>query len=308
VEDAYHIPVLVNEIIRSLRAAESRLVLDATLGDGGHAEAILSAMPAEGVLVGIDQDLQALSRASARLQRFGDRFHALHGNFRDVRALLEPFSLPPFDAILADLGVSTLQISDPARGFMFSADGPLSMKMNSESRMSAAEIVNEWSESDLAQIIRRYGEERQYRRIARAIVRARNRKPIATTGELAEVIRRAAPGPQVVKTLARTFQSIRMTVNLEEQSLLEFLPQAVSLLGRNGRLVVMTYHSGEDRAVKHFMQQQADPCTCPRDWPRCLCGAKPVLRIEGRRLMADEMEINANPRARSVRVRCAVKL
>ncbi|MBN2355929.1 16S rRNA (cytosine(1402)-N(4))-methyltransferase RsmH, partial [candidate division KSB1 bacterium] len=306
-QTAYHIPVLLPHVIRSLSAKNAALIIDATLGDGGYAEALLKAMPPHGRVVGIDRDPEALQRANARLGSFGDRFHSLHGNFRDIKKLLAPLDLPAADGIVVDLGVSTRQITNPQLGFMYSADGPLSMQMNPAEGRSAGDIVNTCSEEELAGIIYRYGEERASRRIAAAIVRARERKKITTTGELADIIRRVVSGPYVIKTLARVFQSIRMVANQELESLQALLPQALDLLRDGGRLVVLSYHSGEDRLVKHFLQQQADPCTCPPDLPRCVCGARPRLKILAKVVMADEEEVRQNPHARSVRMRSAIK-
>ncbi len=306
--DGFHKPVLLNQVICSLSAREAELIIDATVGHGGYAQALLEKMSPRGRVIGIDQDPQALQVAKERLAVFGDRFVTFHGNFRHIKQLLAPLNLPLADGIIVDLGVSAGQISDPQRGFMFSADGPLSMQMNPGQGISAAEIVNEYSLQQLIHIIRQYGEERAAARIAKAIVDRRRIKPILTTGELAEVVRRAAPGRYVIKTLARVFQSIRMVVNDEPQSLQEFLPQAVDLLRRGGRLVVLSYHSGEDRIVKRFLQQQANPCVCSPALPRCVCGAIPRLKIIGRVVMADAEEVKNNPQSRSVRLRCAEKL
>ncbi len=306
--EGYHQPVLVREIVELLLAGQSTLICDVTAGDGGHMEAFLQAMPATGRVVGIDRDPQALQRLQQRLDRFRDRFQVVRGNFCDLQTILAPPGGGRFDAILADLGVSTLQISDPEKGFMFSADGPLAMQMDPASGLSAGTVVNDFDEQHLGGIIRTLGEERAWRRIARAIVRARSRGRILRTGQLADIVRRTVPGPHAVKSCARVFQSLRIFVNDELKNLDLFLPQALEMLRPGGRLAVISYHSLEDRRTKEFIREEAYPCICPPQLPMCCCGAVPRLKAVGKLIVPTAAEVAANPSARSARLRVAEKL
>jgi len=306
--NVYHKPVLVNYVVRSLEAVHANVVFDATLGDGGYAEAILQAMPSLGKLYGIDRDPQALARARKRLVVFGDRFSAIEGNFADLELIASRVGVEAVDGVVADLGVSYLQISDPGRGFMFSKSGPLSMQMGQDAELSAEDVVNTFSEKELAHILWNYGEERGAKRIARAIVARRNTKKIETTEELADIVRSVVNSRFAVKSLARVFQAIRIFVNKELESLDLFLPQALRLLKKNGYLVVLSYHSLEDRKVKRFMHREQNPCTCPPDLPVCVCGKKPRLQIIGKVIRPSSEEVARNPNSRSAKMRIARKL
>jgi len=306
--EGYHRSVLVREVLELLQAEHARLVYDVTAGDGGHMEAFLQVMPPAGRVVGIDRDPEALRRLRQRLASYTDRFQVVRGNFRDLETLLALSERGHVDAILADLGISTLQITDPEKGFMFSADGPLAMQMDPQSGLSAETVVNEFDEPRLGEIIRTLGEERAWRRIAHAVVRARGRARIVRTGQLAEIVRSVVPGPYAVKSCARVFQSLRIFVNDELKNLELFLPQALNALGRHGRLGVISFHSLEDRIVKEFIRDQANPCICPPKLPVCVCGAVPRLKPIGKLVLPADAEVAGNPGARSARLRVAEKL
>jgi len=306
--EGYHKPVLLQTIVEMLQAHQAKWLCDVTAGDGGHCEAFLEGMPSPGRVIAMDQDPQALARTRQRLDRFGDRLITVRGNFSHFSSLLPHAGRGQVDGILADLGVSTLQISDPAKGFMFSADGPLSMQMDPDSGLTAAEVVNTYEESQLADIIRTYGEERAWRRITGAIVKARRRNPITTTRQLAEIVLHTVHGPFSIKSCARVFQSLRIHVNRELERLEEFLPQAVQEMRPGARLAVLSYHSLEDRCVKNFMRDQAFPCVCPPRLPHCVCGARPTLKLVGKLIVPSQEEIAANPNARSARLRIAEKI
>jgi 16S rRNA (cytosine1402-N4)-methyltransferase len=306
--EGYHQSVLVREVLELLQASQAGLVYDVTAGDGGHMEAFLQVMPATGRIVGIDRDPEALRRLRQRLASYTDRFRVVRGNFRDLETHLASSDQSHVDAILADLGISTLQITDPEKGFMFSADGPLSMQMDPQSGISAETVVNEFDEAQLAEIIRTLGEEHAWRRIARAIVHARSRGRIERTGQLADIIRRTVPGPLVVKSCARVFQGLRIFVNDELKNLERFLPQALTALRPGGRLGVISFHSLEDRIVKEYFRNQADPCICPPKLPVCVCGAVPRVKLIGRMVAPTPAEVALNPRARSAKLRVAEKV
>ena len=306
--EGYHKPVLLPEVLAALRAETILLALDATAGDGGHMEGLLQAMPPQGRVIGIDQDPQALQRATRRLAGYANRFQVVRGNFRDLSSLLAPSERGRINAILADLGISTLQISDPEKGFMFSADGPLSMQMDPDSGLNAETVINDYDEAELGAIIRNLGEEHAWRRIAHAIGRERGRGRIVSTRQLADIVQRAVPGMHAIKSCARVFQSLRIHINDELGSLEEFLPRAVEMLAPGGRLALISYHSLEDRRVKEFMRDQANPCICPPKLPRCVCGAVPRLKLIGKLVVPSAAEVAANPSARSARLRVAEKL
>lgn len=279
-----HAPVLVAEVVAFLDPRPGKTFLDATVGTGGHAEALLSR--GAGV-VGIDRDPEALALARERLAPFGDRATLLRGNFRDLQSLLAPLGLPPLDGALFDLGVSSLQLDSPGRGFSFSADGPLDMRMDPDGPTTAADLVNGLPERDLARILFEYGEERYARRIARAIARAR---PILTTGELASLVARVyPPGRHRIHPATRTFQALRIAVNDELSALQKALPAALSLLRPGGVLCVISFHSLEDRIAKRFLRTEA------------LAGRVEVLTKKP--VTPGEKELLRNPRARSAKLR-----
>jgi len=304
--DARHVPVLLREAVDWLATARGGLFVDATLGLGGHSEAILEAAAGARVL-GIDRDPEARAHAARRLARFGARVEIRAGDFRDLERVAGDRA--PFAGVLADLGVSSLQLDSAARGFSFRGDGPLDMRMGPEGR-TARDLVNEESEAELEAILREYGEEPEARRVARAIVAARRERPIDTTRELAEVVRRAkrAPrGEERIDPATRAFQALRIAVNEELEAVDALLDQAVRLLGTEGRLVVISYHSLEDRIVKNRFRDLArgevDPIT-----GRTL-GESRVLEVLTRKpVRPGEAEVDANPRARSARLRAARRI
>lgn len=307
-DSEYHIPVLLNQVLDSLKTSRARLIVDVTLGDGGYSEAILEAMPPNGVVVGIDRDKQAIGRATARLKRFENRFIAMHGNFSQLASLVNSARLGPVDGVVADLGVSTLQITDPERGFMFSRSGPLLMQMGINNQLNAEEVVNEYPEKELADIIFQYGEEKASRKIARKIVEERKKARIESTQQLADIVGFVVRGKFAVKSLARVFQAIRVYVNKELDSLKELLPQAKDVLGKGGRLSVVSYHSLEDRIVKRYIAAQENPCTCPPELPACVCLKQPTLKKVGKLIIPTQDEMEKNPNSRSAKLRIAEKL
>jgi 16S rRNA (cytosine1402-N4)-methyltransferase len=311
-----HTPVLLAEVTQQLSLHPGSIVVDCTLGGAGHAKRLADLIAPTGILVGIDQDETALDAAAVTL-RLGQQTPVktvlLRGNFGDLDALLSEAQIPFADAILMDLGVSSPQIDVVERGFSFKSDAPLDMRMDpGHQTLTAAEVIAAYDEADLARIFREYGEERWATRIAAFIVAARGRRPIATTGELVDVIKAAVPaaarrsGGHPAK---RVFQALRIEVNDELGALERGLEAAVRWLAPSGRVAVISYHSLEDRIVKRVFARFAQGCTCPPDLPVCTCSNKPVLRVLTRKAIlpsADEIEINA--RARSAKLRVAEKL
>jgi 16S rRNA (cytosine1402-N4)-methyltransferase len=304
--DARHVPVLLSESVEWLAAARGGLFVDATLGLGGHAEAILAASPGARVL-GLDRDPEARALAAARLAPYGDRVEIRAGNFRDIEQLAGDRA--PFAGVLADLGVSSLQLDSAARGFSFRGEGPLDMRMGDEGP-TARDLVNEATEGELETILREYGEEPEARRVARAMVAARRAGPIDTTRQLAEVVRgakRPVYGEERIDPATRTFQALRIAVNEELDAIGELLDQAVRLLDTGGRLVVISYHSLEDRIVKNRFRDMArgevDPVT-----GRSLTETRILEVLTRKPLRPTEAEVGANPRARSARLRAARRL
>ncbi|MDQ4149457.1 MAG: 16S rRNA (cytosine(1402)-N(4))-methyltransferase RsmH [Actinomycetota bacterium] len=307
-----HVPVLVEAAIDWLGPAlegGGRLV-DCTLGAGGHAMAFLEAMP-DVTLIGIDRDEEALEVARTRLERFGDRVRLVKANFADLETVLGP-EHGEVAAILYDLGVSSMQLDQPWRGFGYRTGFPLDMRMNKGDQVTAAEIVNKYSERRISEIIARYGEERFSRRIARAIVSRRQREPFSDAGDLAEVVKAAIPaatrrtGPHPAR---RTFQALRIETNNELTSLETSLPKAVDALKPGGRIAVISYHSLEDRVVKTIFQSLARGCVCPPDAPVCTCGYEPKVAVLTRRpLRPSDEEVARNRRADSAKMRVAEKL
>jgi 16S rRNA (cytosine1402-N4)-methyltransferase len=300
-----HTPVLVDEVVRFLMTGREGKYIDGTVGTGGHAEAILEA-GGEGVaLVGIDRDPKALAAAARRLGRFGDRVRLIRGNFSDISTHLDG---ERFEGALLDLGISSLQIADGERGFSYLEDGPLDMAMGPEDD-DVGELLDTATERELAGIIRKYGEERRNRAVAREIVRERSSGKIERTARLRAAVERVVPAKDAVSTLARVFQALRIWANRELEALSSFLPSALELCAPGGRLVLISYHSLEDRIVKRFFRGEEKGCTCPADFPECVCGREPRLRVITRRpVVPGEEEISENPRARSARLRAAERL
>lgn len=301
-----HKPVLYQEVLQWLCPQPGGRYIDATVGLGGHAKGILEASAPDGRLLGIDADAEALAYAAEALAPFGERVILVQGRHRDLTSLAKVHGFEMVQGILFDLGVSSFQLEDAARGFSFMRPGPLDMRFGEDGTLTADEIVNTWPEEALGRIIALYGEERFARRVARAICAHR---PIRTTTELAEVVARAIPTRQEIHPATRTFQALRIAVNDELGSLEAALPQALALLAPGGRLVVIAFHSLEDRLVKQFMGREARDCLCPPGLPTCVCGHRATLKILTRKpIRPTEAEIAANPRSRSARLRAAERL
>lgn len=308
-----HRPVLLQESLELLRPGIGATIVDATLGPGGHAEALLERIGPDGRLIGIDRDPSTIEFARKRLARFGDRFLPLLGDHRNIVEILHAADVVVVDAVLADLGISSLQLDDPTRGFAFSADGPLDMRMNPASMgPSAADLVATLEESELRDILATWGEERLAGRIARAIVRERSARPIVTTRLLASLVEKTA-GPAArrfrIHPATRTFQALRIAVNHEIEGIPALVSGATSLLRRGGRLAVISFHSLEDRAVKSSMNALAHRCTCPPDLPVCGCGRENIVRVvTARPVVPGPSENASNPRARSAKLRAVERL
>ncbi len=303
---AAHQSVLTNEVLQLLNLHPGDRVIDCTLGAGGHASVILPQIAPNGELLGLDVDPNALAIAVERLQPFKSRLLTRQARFDAVADVAHELAFAPVAGILADLGVSSMQLDTAERGFSFGKDGPLDMRMGPAAKESAADLVNTLPEKALADIIFRYGEERKSRRIARAIVAAR---PISRTLQLAEVVAKAAGGRrrgQKIHPATRTFQALRIAVNDELGTLERFLPQAISLLAPGGRLVIISFHSLEDRIVKRYFKQEAADCICPPEQPVCTCNHRAGIRIITRKpVIASAEEQSDNPRARSAKLRAA---
>jgi 16S rRNA (cytosine1402-N4)-methyltransferase len=305
-----HVPVLANEVRESLAVQPGDTVVDATFGAGGHAALLAADLQGRGKVIAIDRDPTARTYFERFDKHAGVQARLLRGDFGVVLPQLAGNDVRA-DAILLDLGVSSMQLDRPERGFSYSVDAPLDMRMDSSQDVSARDVVNDWAERDLVTIFRRYGEERYARQIARAIVRQRNEQPFERTGELVDTIKAAIPAPARFgdgHPAKRVFQALRIEVNDELGSLAEALPAALEMLRPGGRLAVISFHSLEDRIVKHFLREKERGCTCPPDFPVCVCGNEPELRaIERRPVKASAAEVAANPRAASARLRAAVK-
>jgi len=312
----YHEPVLLNECIEMLNIKKDGIYVDGTIGGGGHSTEILKKLGKDGILIGIDRDSFALETAEKRLNSISLEQKAkvilVNANFKDIKKVIENHNITEVDGILLDLGVSSHQFDEPERGFSYQNDGPLDMRMDRKQKLTAEDVVNEYQEKDLYRIIKEYGEEKWASRIASFIVKARAEKRIKTTWELVEVIKAAIPaaarreGPHPAK---RTFQAIRIEVNNELGILTETIRDAFSVLRSGGRLCIISFHSLEDRIVKNEYQKFVNPCTCPGDFPVCVCGKKQVARLVNRKpILPGKEEIDFNPRARSAKLRVLEKL
>ena len=306
-----HVSVLLNECIDNLNIKENGIYVDGTLGGGGHSLEILKKLSKEGLLIGIDQDEDALKAAKNRLQNF-DNVKYVHSNFYNVESVLNNLEIEKIDGILMDLGVSSYQLDTCERGFSYMQDAALDMRMNRENPLSAYNVVNEYEEEELFRIIKDYGEEKFAKRIARFIVENREKKPIETTLELVEIIKAAIPakarreGPHPAK---RTFQAIRIEVNSELSILNKTIEDAVNKLNKGGRVAIITFHSLEDRIVKLKFKELATSCTCPKEFPICVCGGKAKVKIISRKAIEpSKKEVLENPRSRSAKLRVIEKL
>jgi 16S rRNA (cytosine1402-N4)-methyltransferase len=310
-ETADHVPVLAEEVRELLAVQPGETVIDGTFGAGGHAEVLAACLEGKGRFIAVDRDASVRPYFESFQRRAGVQARFLRGDFAVVLGQLAGNGVEA-DAILLDLGVSSMQIDRPERGFSYAADAPLDMRMDVSAPSSAADVVNEASERELAEIFRRYGEERFSRQIARAIVRRRAERPFERTTDLVEVVRAAIPAPRRFgdgHPAKRVFQALRIVVNEELESVERALPLALQLLRPGGRLAVISFHSLEDRIVKRFFAAQAHGCTCPPDLPVCVCGKEPTLRLATRKAVRPSpAETAENPRAASARLRVAVKV
>ena len=307
----YHVSVLLEECIQGLNIKPDGIYVDGTLGGAGHSSQIAARLTT-GRLIGIDRDPVALKAAGERLAPFADRVTLVHSNFCEIAAVLEQLGISGVDGILLDLGVSSPQLDDGARGFSYMADAPLDMRMNNEDALTAHTVVNTWSYEELKRILYEYGEERFAPQIAAAICRRRELDPIETTLELVDVIRSAMP-PQALREkqhpAKRSFQAIRIAVNDELGSVEKVMADAIPALKPGGRLAVITFHSLEDRIVKNGMAEASRGCTCPPNFPVCVCGKKPKVRLVSRKpIVSGPEELERNPRARSAKLRVCEKL
>ncbi|HOC09388.1 MAG TPA: 16S rRNA (cytosine(1402)-N(4))-methyltransferase RsmH [Bacillota bacterium] len=307
-----HRTVLLDRTIEYLKVVPGGVYVDCTLGGGGHSLEILKRLGERGRLIGIDRDQNAIKAAGERLASFSDKAVLVHGNFRDIRRIVHGIGITAVDGVVMDLGVSSHQLDRRERGFSYMQDAPLDMRMDRQQSLTAMEVVNTYSEADLARVISGYGEERWARRIAAFIVREREKAPIKTTGQLVDIIKAAIPasarrkGPHPAK---RTFQALRIEVNDELGILERAVKDGVDLLKSGGRICVITFHSLEDRKIKNIFRELENPCTCPPKAPACVCGKKPVIRVVTRKpVVPDKEEIQQNPRARSAGLRVAEKL
>ena len=308
-----HKSVLLPETVEMLAPRGAEILVDCTLGLGGHTEAILQT--SENVrVIGIDQDTEAIRLATKRLAKFGERIKIFHANFAEIKQVLNRAGVQKVNGILADLGVSSMQFDDAERGFSFRFDAPLDMRMNaSGTDETAAELLERLSEEEIADLIYRYGEERMSRRIARRIVWKREiGEPITTTRELAETVEKAigrGKSKDKIHPATRTFQALRIAVNREIEILEEFIADAVDSLESEGKLAIITFHSLEDRIVKQTFQKLAGKCTCPPRLPQCICGAEKRIEIVTRKpIVPEPFEIAENPRARSAKLRVCAKI
>ena len=306
-----HKPVLLRECIEGLNIRPDGIYVDGTLGRAGHSREIVSRLTT-GRLICIDRDQAALDAAPGRLEGHMDKVTLVHGNFGDIASILDDLNVPAVDGMLFDLGVSSPQLDDGSRGFSYLQDAPLDMRMDQSAALTAYDVVNGWSQEELKRILWQYGEERYSGLIAAAIVRRRADKPVETTGELADIIRGAMPAKaqrEKQHPAKRAFQAIRIAVNDELGEVERMLDSALPRLNPGGRLAVISFHSLEDRLVKTAYAGWAKGCTCPPDFPVCVCGKKPQIRLVGKKpIVAGEEELGENPRARSAKLRVAEKL
>ena len=302
-----HTSVLLDECIENLDIRPGGIYVDGTIGGGGHAEKICQHLGPEGTLIGIDRDTDALTAAKTRLEGIDCKKIFVQSNYSEIKNVLEDLKIDGIDGALLDLGVSSFQLDNIDRGFSYMHDSPLDMRMNRDDRFTAYDVVNTYSERDLTEVIKKYGEERWASRISQFIVKARKEEPIGSTGRLVEIIKAAIPasarrsGPHPAK---RTFQAIRIEVNDELGQLSKAITEFLDVLNSGGRLCVITFHSLEDRIVKNIIRDRADPCTCPPDFPVCVCGkVADVKKITGKPITPSNKELEANPRSRSAKLR-----
>jgi 16S rRNA (cytosine1402-N4)-methyltransferase len=306
-ETTTHIPVLPREVIETLNVQPGGRYVDCTLGAGGHAQSILEHSSPGGQLLGIEADPEGLRRANERLAQFGKSVLLVNDNFVNLKDICLKYDFFPVHGILFDLGLSSPQLDQEDRGFSFQREAPLDMRFSPSQRVSASDIVNNYSEIELADLLKTYGEESNSRQIARKLVQKR---PISTTTELADLVEAAVGGRHgKIHPATRTFQALRIAVNREMENLESALEQAVGLLGFGGRMVVISYHSLEDRIVKHFMQKESRDCLCPPEAMKCVCGHKATLKTITKRIITPSFsEVELNPRSRSAKLRAAERI
>ncbi len=307
----HHVSVLLDECIEGLDIRPEGIYVDGTLGGAGHSSQIAKRLTT-GRLIGIDRDPIALKAAGERLAPYAGRVTLVHSNFSEIKTVLAELGIPGVDGILLDLGVSSPQLDDAGRGFSYMADAPLDMRMNGEDALTAYEVVNTWPQEELKRILFDYGEERYAPRIASAICRRREEKPIETTLELVDVIRSAMPAAALREKqhpAKRSFQAIRIAVNDELGAVEKVMADAIGCLNEGGRLAVITFHSLEDRIVKNGMSAASKGCICPPEFPVCVCGKKPQVKLISRKpIVSGPEELERNPRARSAKLRVCEKL
>jgi len=309
--DFKHVSVLLMETVDGLNIKPDGIYVDGTLGGGGHSEEILKRLDT-GKLIGIDQDENALKAASERLKPFGDKFIPVRSNFSNIKAVLEDLNIDRIDGMMMDLGVSSHQLDEAERGFSYRFDAPLDMRMDQRQDLDAYQVVNSYSEDELNQVIKKYGEENWARRIAKFICEARQEKPVETTLELVDLIYKAIPAAarrEGGHPAKRTFQAIRIEVNNELEILKTTISDITSVLNKNGRIAVITFHSLEDRLVKHAFKDLAQGCICPPELPMCMCNNKPKIKIITRKpILPSEEELETNARSKSAKLRVAKKV
>ena len=305
-----HLPIMVEEVVEALTQNKEGVYLDLTVGLGGHLMALGKSLTSGAQLYGLDRDAQAIEIATTNLQELSQTTNLVNASYDEIDEIVNQFDNRSFDGILLDLGLSSMQIDDSRRGFSFQAEGPLDMRFDQEgSDETAADLINNRSEKELTDIFYRFGEERKARRLAKIIVRERQKEMILTTVQLAEIINNETPPPYQTKTLARIFQALRIAVNQELDKLELALPKIIELLNKGGRLAVLTYHSLEDRIIKQFFRNMVDGCTCPEGLAVCVCGWEPVIKIITKKAIAPKnAEIEQNSRARSAKLRVAEKI
>ena len=298
-----HIPVLLNETIEGLNINPDGIYVDGTIGGAGHSKKIIEKLSDKGFLIGIDRDEEALKAAGENLKGYKN-FKLVHGNHDDIKTILSELGIDKVDGILLDLGVSSYQLDERERGFSYISDNRLDMRMDKTQKLSAYDVVNNYKEEKLADIIYRYGEERYSRKIAKNICLARNNKPIETTKELAEIIEKSIPFSKNGHPAKRTFQAIRIEVNNEIEPLYNTVLDCINLLNIGGRLCIITFHSLEDRAVKEAYIDAEGKCTCPKDLPYCICGSKTLGKIINKKpIEASKEELELNSRSASAKLR-----
>ena len=301
-----HLPVLYHEVLIALNPTAGGRYIDGTLGAGGHSRGILEISVPSGELLGLDLDPVALQIAARNLSEFGGRAHLIHASFVDMAQFASSLGWPSVSGVLLDLGVSSIQLDNPEKGFSFRSDAPLDMRFDPGAKQTAADLVNQLSEEKLLHILWEFGEEQKARRIVKAII---NSRPLYTTRQLAELIEKAV-GKTIkgIHPATRTFQALRIAVNDELEKIKAVLPRAIDLLAPGGKLAVITFHSLEDRIVKHFFQQESKDCLCPPELPICKCGHKAILQVvKPNFIQPDEKEVKENPRSRSAKLRVAQK-